>query len=61
MSIEVSGIFGLILFIINIYAIIKTIQSNLSGSHKIMWILLILVLPVIGVALWFFLGPKVRR
>ncbi|TQV71153.1 hypothetical protein FKG94_19900 [Exilibacterium tricleocarpae] len=58
MSIEVTGILGFIVFILNIYVIIKTIQSSISGGHKVMWILLVLLLPVIGLLLWFFLGPR---
>ena len=58
MTIEVTGLIGLIVFVLNIYAIIKTIQSGLSAGHKIMWILLMFILPVVGLILWFFLGPK---
>jgi hypothetical protein len=61
MIIEVTGIFGLIVFIINIYAIIKTIQSRISAGHKIMWVLLIILLPVVGLILWFLLGPSGKR
>ncbi|MEO0443871.1 MAG: PLDc N-terminal domain-containing protein [Pseudomonadota bacterium] len=60
MTIETTGIFGLIIFILNVYAIIKTITSSISGGHKVMWILLLLLLPLLGLILWFFLGPKAK-
>lgn len=53
-----SGIGGLIVLILNIWAIIKVIQSGAPGLHKVLWILLILVLPVIGFIIWLLAGPK---
>lgn len=53
-----SGIGGLIVLILNIWAIVKVIQSGAPGLNKVLWILLILVLPVIGFIIWFFAGPK---
>ncbi len=57
-GIEVSGILGLLLLILNIYAIIKIVQSRASTGKKVLWVVLILLLPVIGLILWFLLGPK---
>ena len=53
-----SGLFGLLILIGDVYAIIKTLQSNASTGSKVLWIVLILVLPLLGLILWFFLGPK---
>jgi hypothetical protein len=58
MVIEVSGILGLILLILVIYAIVKTIQSRAGTLAKVLWIALLLLLPVIGFILWLVLGPK---
>lgn len=58
MSIEVSGLFGLLLLIANIWAIVRTVQSNASTGKKVLWIVLILLLPIIGLILWWLLGPK---
>ena len=58
MGVEVGGILGLIILILDVWAIIKTIQSSASTGNKVLWVVLILVLPVIGLLLWFFLGPK---
>ncbi|WP_299681455.1 PLDc N-terminal domain-containing protein [uncultured Roseobacter sp.] len=52
------GILGLIVLIANIYALVKTWQSHVSTGAKLLWTLLILVLPVIGFIIWFFAGPK---
>ena len=57
-GIKVEGIFGLLILIADIWAIFNVVQSRSSIGKKILWVLLILVLPVAGVILWFFLGPK---
>lgn len=58
MDIEVGGLFGFILLICVIYAIVKTVQSGASTGTKVIWILILLLLPFLGFILWFFLGPK---
>lgn len=60
MGIEVGGLFGLLILIANVYAIVKTIQSSASTGTKVLWIVLILVLPVLGLILWFLLGPNAK-
>lgn len=58
MGFEVTGIFGLIVLIADIYAIVQTVQSAAPTGSKVLWIVIILLLPVIGVILWWLLGPK---
>jgi hypothetical protein len=57
MGIEV-GLFGLIILILDIWAIIKTFNSSASAGTKAVWIAVILVLPVVGFLLWLLFGPK---
>lgn len=58
MGIEVGGIFGLIILILDVWAIIKTIQSPVGAGSKTLWVVVILLLPVVGLLLWLLLGPK---
>jgi hypothetical protein len=58
MGIEVSGILGLLILIADIYAIVKIVQSGASTGVKVLWIVLILVLPVVGLIIWWLAGPK---
>lgn len=58
MGIEVSGLFGLLILIADIYAVVKTVQSNASTGSKVLWIVIVLVLPVVGLIAWFLFGPK---
>lgn len=60
MGIEITGLLGLIILVLDIWAIVKTIDSGASTGAKVLWVLLILVLPVLGFILWLLLGPKGR-
>jgi len=58
LSIEVSGILGLIHLIITVYAFVKIIQSDAGTGSKVIWTVVILLLPVLGLILWLLFGPK---
>ena len=58
MGIEFGGIIGLIILIANVWAIVKIIQSSASTGAKVLWIVLILILPILGLILWLIAGPK---
>ena len=51
-------IFGIIIFVLDIWAIAQVIHTNESTGTKILWIALIAILPVIGLIIWYFAGPK---
>ena len=58
MGIEVSGVVGLIILIADIWAIVNVFQSGASTGSKVLWILVILVLPVLGLLIWLIAGPR---
>ncbi len=58
MNVEVGGLFGLILLILDVYAIVKTLGSSASTGTKVLWVVVILILPLLGVILWALFGPK---
>ena len=41
----------------DIYAILKIAKSGTSDGKKALWIAIVLVLPVLGVIIWYLLGP----
>lgn len=51
-------LFGVIIFALDVWAIASIINTNASNKSKILWILLILILPVLGLIIWYFVGPK---
>jgi hypothetical protein len=58
---EVGGIFGLLILIADVWAIVNIAQSSATTGKKVLWIVLVLVLPVLGLMLWFLLGPRTGR
>lgn len=58
MNTELSGLLGLVVLILDIWAIVKIFQSRETTGAKVLWTLLIVLLPVIGLIIWAFLGPR---
>lgn len=58
MGFEVGGIIGLLILIASVYAIVKIFQSKAPTGTKVLWIVLIIILPLVGLILWYFMGPK---
>lgn len=58
MDIAVNGPIGLLILVANIYAIVKTVQSNADTLAKVLWIVAIILLPVLGFLLWLVFGPR---
>ncbi len=54
---EVTGILGILVLIADIYAILQIAQSSADTVKKALWIVLVLVLPVVGVIIWYLAGP----
>lgn len=53
-----EGILGLLHLLVAIWAILNIFGSGASVIAKILWTLLVLLLPVVGLIIWFLLGPK---
>ncbi|HET6493566.1 MAG TPA: PLDc N-terminal domain-containing protein [Burkholderiales bacterium] len=58
---EVGGIFGLLILIADIWAIVNIAQSGATTGHKVLWIVLVVVLPLVGLIIWLLLGPRTAR
>ncbi len=55
------GLIGLIILILDIWAIISVFSSNREVGVKVLWTVLIIILPFIGFIIWLFLGPRANR
>lgn len=49
---------GIVILIADIWAIVKTLQSSVTPGTKALWVLIIFLLPVVGLIIWFFFGPR---
>lgn len=57
-SMGYNGLLGFLVLVGDIWAIINIFQSTVSNEKKLLWIVAVLLLPVLGLILWFFLGPR---
>ena len=55
---EYGGLLGLIILILDIWAIVTIVQGSQSTGQKVLWIVIILVLPVLGLILWYLFGRR---
>ncbi|MBX3445748.1 MAG: PLDc_N domain-containing protein [Parvibaculaceae bacterium] len=53
-----GGILGVAILILDIYAIVRIAQSGAEPLWKAIWIVIVILLPVLGLILWFLFGPK---
>ena len=55
------SVWGLLVLIGDIWAIINILQSSVSNEKKLIWIIAVVLLPLLGLILWYFLGPRDRK
>ncbi len=56
---EGLGLFGILILVGDIYAVINVFQArSASTGGKAAWIALILLLPALGLLIWFLFGPR---
>lgn len=53
-----NGLLGVLILAGDVWAIINIFQSSVSNEKKLIWILAVALLPVLGLILWYFLGPR---
>lgn len=58
MNFGYNGLWGLLILAGDIWAIINIAQSSASTGKKVLWVLLVVLLPLLGLIIWFFMGPK---
>jgi len=49
---------SLVVLVADIWAIIQVFQSREATGTKVLWTVLILLLPIIGLIIWYFAGPR---
>ena len=56
-----NSLLGLLILAGDIWAIINIFQSSVSNEKKLLWIIVVVLLPLLGLILWYFLGPRNRK
>ena len=55
---EGKGLIGILILIGDIYAVLQIFESKASTMRKAVWIALVVLLPFIGLIVWYLFGPK---
>jgi len=55
---ETGSVAGVLLLAADVWAILNIFQSAASTGRKAMWTVLVLVLPLLGLIIWYFAGPR---
>ena len=55
---SMTTLIGLVVLVLDIIAIIDVLKSSVATGKKVLWIILILVLPFVGMVLYFLIGKK---
>ncbi|CAD5110113.1 PLDc N-terminal domain-containing protein [Zestomonas carbonaria] len=53
-----GSLVGLIILALDIWAILHVVKSSSETGIKVLWILLIVLLPLLGLVLWAVAGPR---
>ncbi len=53
----VYDIVGIITLLLVIWALIGILQSGAPPLEKLIWVIIILVIPLVGFLLWYLMGP----
>jgi succinate dehydrogenase/fumarate reductase cytochrome b subunit len=59
--VQYPGLWGLLVLIADVWAIVNIVQSAADTGRKVLWVVLVIVLPVLGFVLWWFLVPRTGR
>lgn len=61
MGMEFGGLFGLLVLIADVWAIVHIFQSDASTGPKVAWIVGVLIFPVVGFVVWLVAGPRSKK
>lgn len=55
------GIWGLLILIADVWAIVNILQSNVDTEKKVLWTVIVVLLPFLGFVCWVPFGPKTGK
>lgn len=54
MGIDIIGVIQLLLII---WAVMGIMQSGASTGEKLVWVIIVILLPIVGFIIWYLIGP----
>jgi hypothetical protein len=61
LTMQYQGIFGILVLIADVWALVNIFQSSADTGAKVLWTVVVILLPLLGFILWYFFGPKTGR
>jgi hypothetical protein len=58
MRFEYSGLLGVLVLIADVWAIVNIMGSGRRTGDKVLWVIVILLLPIVGWIIWLAAGPR---
>jgi hypothetical protein len=58
MILPYRGLFGFLVLVADVWAIVNIMGSGRRNGDKVLWVVVILLLPVLGWLIWLFAGPR---
>lgn len=58
---NMNGLWGLIVLVADVWAIVNIFQSRAETGSKVLWTVLVILLPVLGFIIWLVAGPKTAK
>ena len=55
------SLISLVILVLDVIALVSLLQSGADTANKILWALLIILLPVLGMILYFLMGPGRKK
>ncbi len=55
------SLWSALILVLDVIALVSLLKSSADTGTKILWALLIILLPVIGMVLYFLMGPGRRK
>jgi len=58
---QYRGLGGFLILVADVWAILNIFQSDASTERKLLWTVVVIVLPFAGFVAWYFFGPRTNR
>ena len=54
----INALISFLILVADLWAIVQVFQSRESTGTKVLWTALIVFLPILGLIIWYFAGPR---
>lgn len=55
------SLWAFVVLVADVWAVVNILWSGAGTAKKALWTVLVILLPVLGLILWFVLGPRTAR